>query len=962
MVSQYHIPCFIQNKQKMYFIFVFYYIKLTYIVVRDILQSKSEGVRTVEQLAQRILYMLLEYAPERYIREKENGDTILPILLAGSEECLLLILKKLLPQIQRYHPDVLVLTECGKHFLSRLLDMAPALGDFVQVQCERKILTKPKSPMCQLHIQSIQNGSPQQGIHWLKERSYIIVEEGMEEVCKPTEKMEQEKMPCFFATIQTTGQIQIETHGETKKELSVEKQQEYHALLRRLASNLFYVYQRNMRTATTAQEQSHMMEDPYHAEANMEAAVYLLQTLGYCHIHNPNLYQTAQEFSNRIKRKPELIEELACQEQNRWVLGKVLDGYTPFDSLDEIYQSTTVTNRDKKRKKHCFLLPCSANSHLTEEDWEHPDKPRMELDLCDRQSLAVHVKCGQLAAAQKKEIEALLYTIQRCFERNTALYQLANQLRLGVQQLWQGKMSAISLYQKLWQNLWELMKRTQERMETAQCRMEQLREKMVPLLEYVAKNDYKEHNRSSIRMIPFILTRYAPVTVIKLWTDRAWDNLYAVWHLEPAQVHFLAVANNRDEVYQIASEWNDIFYFLSQQLSPPQVGCHILVPANRKKVAQKELERTHCQCCFLHDMREFSKDGCREVVEQMGLTGDYIDVTGADPILTTSVLKWNQSKQLGVFYVRAGQFVNIEHAGALSYTPCNRPLSIQDMFLVSGAQLVSCESATLTELASVYQHLWKVARKIPDWTQFCSAVAKAYKDSKSWAHPCLVEGLVCTRETKKEYRETVSMLAKQGLIQHVKIHGQMISFSFASCEIAECFQKSGTVLERYLYYTALLEGHFDDVAMGFQFSHSRSRSSAQNEIDVICIRGDVSLFISAKLVSRRQLTQSNHLNYILYEISLLAQEFGIHAIPVLAAPSVSQYVVDDGTGELVLSQEVEAAKRRGVILLGHECFEPGILAQVLDAIADGDEKWYRLLKAQHQNTKKHGTLKKKQHK
>lgn len=962
MVSQYHIPCFIQNKQKMYFIFVFYYIKLTYIVVRDILQSKSEGVRTVEQLAQRILYMLLEYAPERYIREKENGDTILPILLAGSEECLLLILKKLLPQTQRYHPDVLVLTEHSKQFLNQLLNTAPALGDFVQVQWEEQILTQPKIPMCQLHIQSITHSSQQQKISWFKERSYIIVEEGMEEVCKPTEKMEQEKMPCFFAMIQTTGQIQIETHGETKKELSVEKQQEYHALLRRLASNLFYVYQRNMRTATTAQEQSHMMEDPYHAEANMEAAVYLLQTLGYCHIHNPNLYQAAQEFSNRIKRKPELIEELACQEHNRWVLGKVLDGYTPFDSLDEIYQSTTVTNRDKKRKKHCFLLPCSANSHLTEEDWEHPDKPRMELDLCDCQSLAVHVKCGQLAAAQKKEIEALLYTIQRCFERNTALYQLANQLRLGVQQLWQGKMSAISLYQKLWQNLWELMKRTQERMETAQCRMEQLREKMVPLLEYVAKNDYKEHNRSSIRMIPFILTRYAPVTVIKLWTDRAWDNLYAVWHLEPAQVHFLAVANNRDEVYQIASEWNDIFYFLSQQLSPPQVGCHILVPANRKKVAQKELERTHCQCCFLHDMREFSKDGCRETVEQMGLTGDYIDVTGADPILTTSVLKWNQSKQLGVFYVRAGQFVNIEHAGALSYTPCNRPLSIQDMFLVSGAQLVSCESAALTELASVYQHLWKVARKIPDWTQFCSAVAKAYKDSKSWAHPCLVEGLVCEKETKKEYRETVSMLAKQGLIQHVKIHGQMISFSFASCEIAECFQKSGTVLERYLYYTALLEGHFDDVAMGFQFSHSRSRSSAQNEIDVICIRGDVSLFISAKLVSRRQLTQSNHLNYILYEISLLAQEFGIHAIPVLAAPSVSQYVVDDGTGELVLSQEVEAAKRRGVILLGHECFEPGILAQVLDAIADGDEKWYRLLKAQHQNTKKHGTLKKKQHK
>ena len=62
------------------------------------------------------------------------------------------------------------------------------------------------------------------------------------------------------------------------------------------------------------------------------------------------------------------------------------------------------------------------------------------------------------------------------------------------------------------------------------------------------------------------------------------------------------------------------------------------------------------------------------------------------------------------------------------------------------------------------------------------------------------------------------------------------------------------------------------------------------------------------------------MNYIIYEISLLAEHFGINAKPVIAIPHVHQFSKNELTNEYEFSTEVKAAYRRGVYLLGMECF------------------------------------------
>ena len=168
-------------------------------------------------------------------------------------------------------------------------------------------------------------------------------------------------------------------------------------------------------------------------------------------------------------------------------------------------------------------------------------------------------------------------------------------------------------------------------------------------------------------------------------------------------------------------------------------------------------------------------------------------------------------------------------------------------------------------------------------------------------------------------------------------------FQFASKAALDCLCTEGTVLEKFLYYTALLDTQkFTDVDMGLIFLHSDEAGSAMNELDVLCTKGFSSLFISAKL--RGQKFFEENLNYVVYEISLLAEKFGINPKAVLAAPALDQFRMT-ATGEVLYSVPVENALRRGVYLLGRECFTScQILGKVLSNIMDGKADWCESIK------------------
>lgn len=204
-----------------------------------------------------------------------------------------------------------------------------------------------------------------------------------------------------------------------------------------------------------------------------------------------------------------------------------------------------------------------------------------------------------------------------------------------------------------------------------------------------------------------------------------------------------------------------------------------------------------------------------------------------------------------------------------------------------------------------------------------------------------MEKAILPSDHKDEYRQLLEKLNDAGVITGLRFDGDAATFDFTTDKFLFSLRNSGKVLEYYLYYTALQDCHFDDAEVSWSFYHSDKENSAKNELDVICTRGTTSLFISAKYVKLKRFEGTDFLNHVCYEVSNLADAFGIHAAKVLAAPNVPQF--EDGK----LGSSVRHALSRGVYLLGDKCFEDDNLGRVLDRIADGTEDWCQFLMDQN---------------
>lgn len=209
-------------------------------------------------------------------------------------------------------------------------------------------------------------------------------------------------------------------------------------------------------------------------------------------------------------------------------------------------------------------------------------------------------------------------------------------------------------------------------------------------------------------------------------------------------------------------------------------------------------------------------------------------------------------------------------------------------------------------------------------------------DTELWCHSWMFRTGV-----NGKYAELLGRLCDDGFLSLSLVHNDGTkTYQILSPELKHCIALSGTVLEYYLYYTALLDCRFDDVEMGWSFRHSSASNAANNEIDVICTKGATSLFISAKFRKKEKFEEGDSikpLNNMLYEILQLSV-FGMNTRVALAAPFLPMF--ENGS----FSKYMKAAQRRGVYLIGEECFAQGKLAKVLDAVADGREDWYLLVK------------------
>ena len=742
-------------------------------------------------------------------------------------------------------------------------------------------------------------------------------------------------------------------------------------------------------------------------------------------------------------------------EHNRWVISKVLDGYTQLENIEWIYRNGATTH-SVRDKWHCCLVSSmsSAKSRITEDDWNNTATAiRSDLDDLDTITLQIHERCRALSNLTSSQVTDLLQAIRMAiYERPEfppQIFSLLDDLERAILQIRQQKKSTIALYAHLLNRLKEIP--SQENGLASGFILDSLNtlhNAMLPLIEFTSCKNYKEQDRYLVEYIPFSLTHKIQPTIIKILSKNNSENLFSSWQLEPQKFYLFSMATTNTELLQIREQYSNIKKFVEDSLPQTTLFQIILLPTsllNRQFIDKGIL--------IVEIPQEVSLINLTQVLQPVikSCSADYIDITGGNPLLSRAIEHCAVLESIPTFFVENGKMIGlINGAQELAFKAPEKRLTIKEMFNISGAEFITSESQRLSDLSLCYEKLWQIENKYKNyWTSFCETINETIELNKkgsqyekvfkfqahgkstktlqslvrnvnALAIQAIVPQLVKMQELhyindlfifrnhdRKTYNisftdnvsyspsdnydtlgpflqkscdlfqpsydfsmtnhnrwlecddlQVINMptivsttlhtnhlylillaLSNAGLIKNYQYNkSQNIgSFQFASKDIKRCLEKTGSVLEYFIYYSAL-EADFDDVDMGFEFFHDHSIDSASNEIDVICTKGTTSLFISAKLRSAEFLT--NNLKYLLYEISLLIKKFGTTATKaVLVAPSINQF--EEGYfGEVQYNSLVSNALRRNVYLLGHECVRDSItLRQVLANIMAGKDDW-----------------------
>lgn len=1035
-----------------------------------------------------------EHMPCDYRIPMENNMYRLPLLLIGYGSRLDTILQKALThgQLPDTVLEITVATPNASGTAQSLLDRAPALGEFAEVICRGETLCTPHgSALCRLRFEQVTLEAS--NMYALLQRhataSYLLISTGNDEqnralasacaqvpaatkrmiafVQKKPEVESSSKAHSAYEYVSTCCKrvlslMQNRQQGTDPAGVAVdvysfgfEDTQNYRHQTEEIAMNLHYAYAKAQNARRPVDKIIEEFREPYNYLANLEAAVHICAKLACCGIRGTGK-EAAMQFRQLLARSPELLDKLASVEHRRWMMEKLLAGYRPLSDISRIYTAGATTH-SKTEKWHCCLVPCDETGHsrLLASDWENAEKGvlREDLDELDRMTLLVHNQCGRCAGASQGAVQDLVQAIRStliehpCF--SPATQQILEEVSSSIIQMQQKKASTCALYEKQLSALKECI--SQEGGLLQEFLLQQLRtldSTLAPLKEYISRKDYKLQDRLLVEQIPFALTHRCRPSLIKLVSDREQDDIFSLWQLEPSQVTFWGMAESASELSQLRERADRSVRFLLDMGISVRQSWNLMVPEHLLASLFEQTDLFTDWNCTLVPLAERTEQAVCAVLEDwMAETeADYLEVTGADPLLLCSAMTTARAHGLSAFYVRNGRFYNQLNAEELQFPAPRKNMTVREMMTSRGAVLSNLDSSSLTDLSVHYKVLWEIARTTPLWSELSAALKNAHFRTRrpyfqfvllSTPQPSVKKTLYTSRltavgllptlrgieehgfisdiETTNELNGGVSItytslgkvdpdtmhhylqkfvevyqpssyfafstnwegklylniydlcvtdyaynadthlsseaqaelpnllqrLQNAGLIhQYTKNYTGNISFRYHSRAVMDCIQKAGSILEAYIYFSALLEADFDDVETGISFLHNTSENSAENEIDVICTKGLSSLFISAKFT--RALTEK--FNYVLYEISLLSEHFGINAKPVLVASCFHQFETDESTGKKNYSHEVRHALRRGVYVVGQECLRENVLGQVLENILEGREDWCDFVK------------------
>lgn len=924
--------------------------------------EQKQQKRDLEKTLANSLYALWE-AHSLY-ESRKNGK--LRVLLVGSGECLNLLRDKILAngQLLNTELEVVIVSKTAKEDGAKLMKTAPDLWRFIEITGASE-MRKPEWALGSLHYQE---GDPEEALVQAgSDFGYILVSTGDTRTNKRIAQSVASGEECTVAYVRDVigAEKLISLNGGQEKNRNPGRFGSRRGLIESVAYNLHHAYERGNDPLATDDHIRETYWVSYNRESNIECALHIQSKLQCCEINTDDPKMAVMEYQKMLNddHDGKLVEALARLEHQRWCISKMLQGFRVQKNMEMIYSKYKVATHSKEDHWHIALVPYGApdkvRSRLCADDWIAADPDTIEnLDELDRQTLRVHKRCGELARDTFRFCKDAVDQLRKLTDPETfaaeldALKRKLDELDKACYRVYRKTAVFDSLvYRDCDSYMGKLREKLPEKSDAREL-LDRIICRLGAWHEFVTRKDYKEQNRVLVRNIPFALSAWRNMTLIKLMSDDVDECINSVWQLSPTRAIFLDYVNSEEEMASITLRMRRIRRFLKLHGKDVEVEFRFYVSGTVRNYTAKYLKAmTECEC-KVQRVDSAKADAIRprfvSMVSQCG--ADYIDLTGGKPELVGVAEEYARNSNVGAFVIRDNRIRAYEGAEGLDGLALDKTMTVEQMFDHSGARKVKQDDDHVSEeMKRVIPKFWEVARENSDvWHAFCfryfSPAYLKMKDMKkrdqAWDRRSIEESCFAEIEKSMDQSKVLRFRAIRDQMENAQVLTKVGDvYAVKEPDILLALRNSGKVLEYYIYCTAAGRFTAQNVAMSWQFAHSwEDNASAQNEVDVICTRDTGSLFISAKFVSEDTINTNGFVNHVCYEVCEVADHFGLNAKKLLAAPNVPQY--DKKTGEL--SRYVKHAMSRGVYLLGDVCFEKDRLGQVLENIAAGKQNWYEV--------------------
>lgn len=254
-----------------------------------------------------------------------------------------------------------------------------------------------------------------------------------------------------------------------------------------------------------------------------------------------------------------------------------------------------------------------------------------------------------------------------------------------------------------------------------------------------------------------------------------------------------------------------------------------------------------------------------------------MDITGGTDAVLFAAGLLSAETQIPVFTYsrRKNSYFNIRNAEFADGKVCSLRYKVEDFFHMAGGSVREgrVSNALLERYLPDFDPFFGVFLDFrKDWTKIVTYIQRISQGGADGSYsldasgPYTVKGERGSRIDAPE--EALHTLEEIGFIRNLRITEEEVSFRFRDGQIRSWLRDVGSVLETYVYKACLDVGVFDDVRLSVivDWEGENKSNSVSNELDVMCCRGVVPLFISCKTCD----VKTEALN----ELAVLRDRFG----------------------------------------------------------------------------------------